>query len=146
MKLPATLLSIDTKFRALLGRISLGCEAGNLCTKDGYSNLRGVTVLSSADVAANVTTDAQAVTTRMTVFSGRTAATAATIPDATGSLRELFIMNTNTSSGAVTLTSPATNMFSAANASAVATCVVAINTTVRLLSNGTNWYRVATST
>jgi len=86
--------------------------------------------------------DAAVVATRLTVFSGRTTATAATLPAASGVLREVIVQNANTSSGAVTLTSPSTNIFSSASASASATSVVAINTNARFLSNGTNWYRV----
>lgn len=86
--------------------------------------------------------DAAAVTTRLTIFSGRTAATAATLPAASGVLREVLVQNANTSSGAVTLTSPSTNIFASGSASASATNVVAINTTARFLSNGTSWYRV----
>jgi hypothetical protein len=87
--------------------------------------------------------DAAVVATRLTVFSGRTTATAATLPAASGVLREVIVQNANTSSGAVTLTSPSTNIFSSASASASATSVVAINTNARFLSNGTNWYRVS---
>jgi len=87
--------------------------------------------------------DAAVVATRLTVFSGRTTATAATLPAAGGVLREVIVQNANTSSGAVTLTSPSTNIFSSASASASATSVVAINTNARFLSNGTNWYRVS---
>lgn len=88
--------------------------------------------------------DAAVVSKRLTVFSGRTAATAATIPAASGDLRELFIQNANTSSGAVTVTSPSTNIYAAGSASAAATNVIAIATCARFLSDGTNWYRVTT--
>jgi hypothetical protein len=86
--------------------------------------------------------DAAVVSTRLTVFSGRTTATAATLPAASGVLREVIVQNANTSLGAVTLTSPSTNIFSSASGSASATSIVAINTNAMFLSNGTNWYRV----
>lgn len=96
---------------------------------------------SEATLAAG---DAAVISTRLTVFSGRTAATAATIPAASGNLRELRIQNANTSSGAVTVTSPSTNIRAAGSASASATNVIAIATCATFLSDGTNWYRVTT--
>jgi hypothetical protein len=95
----------------------------------------------TGDVVAGAGTG-YAVTTRLTIFSDRTAATAATLPAASGVLREVLVQNANTGSGAVTLTSPSTNIFASGSASASATNVVAINTTARFLSNGTSWYRV----
>jgi hypothetical protein len=41
----------------------------------------------------------------------------------------------------VTVTSPSTNIYTSASASASATSVIAIATTARYLSDGTNWYR-----
>lgn len=110
-------------------------------TSDGVTT--GIAHLATGDVGSNITTTSQAVSTRLTIFSGRTAATAATIPAASGTLRELIIQNANTSSGAVTVTSPSTNIFGAASASATATSVIAIATVARFLSDGTSWYRVA---
>jgi len=105
--------------------------------------VNGILGLNSAevDLAAG---DAKVVAKRLTVFSGRTAATAATIPAASGDLRELTIQNANTSSGAVTVTSPSTNIYAAGSASAAATNVIAIATCATFLSDGTNWYRVTT--
>ncbi len=88
--------------------------------------------------------NAAVVSTRLTVFSGRTAATAATIPAATGDIRELIIQNANTSSGAVTVTAPTASIFAAGAATASATDVIAIATAVRYLSDGTSWYRATT--
>lgn len=87
---------------------------------------------------------AAVVSTRLTVFSGRTATTAATIPAATGDLRELVIQNANTSSGAVTVTAPTASIYAAGSASASATDVIAIATCARYWSDGTSWYRVTT--
>lgn len=125
------------------GRKAIGFQDLQLVVANPAGLEQGIQCLTADDIQANITTDAQAVTKRFVIFSGRTAATAATIPAATGELRELIIQNANTSSGAVTVTSPATNIFGSASATATATSVIAINTTARFLSNGTNWYRVA---
>ncbi len=95
----------------------------------------------SVDMAA---ADAHVVAKRLTVFSGRTAATAATIPAASGDLRELTIQNANTSSGAVTLTAPTASIYAAGSATAASTNVIAIATCATFRSDGTSWYRVTT--
>ena len=102
--------------------------------------LNQINGLSASDVVL-AAGDAAVVATRLVIFSGRTAATAATIPAASGVLRDLIIQNANTSSGAVTVTSPSTNIYTSASASASATSVIAVATTARYLSDGTNWYR-----
>lgn len=102
--------------------------------------LNQINGLSATDVVL-AAGDAAVVATRLVIFSGRTAATAATIPAASGVLRDLIIQNANTSSGAVTVTSPSTNIYTSASASASATSVIAVATTARYLSDGTNWYR-----
>lgn len=119
----------------------LGATDANGIEKGLKTN--GILGLLSADVAM-AAGDAAVVSKRLTVFSGRTAATAATIPAASGALRELIIQNANTSSGAVTVTSPSTNIYAAGSASAAATNVIAIATTVRFLSDGTSWFRATT--
>jgi len=102
--------------------------------------LNQINGLSTNDVVLGAG-DAAVVATRLVIFSGRTAATAATIPAASGVLRDIIIQNANTSSGAVTVTSPSTNIYTSASASASATSVIAVATTARYLSDGTNWYR-----
>lgn len=103
-------------------------------------SLNQINGLSTSDVVL-AAGDAAVVATRLVIFSGRTAATAATIPAASGVLRDIIIQNANTSSGAVTVTSPSTNIYTSASASASATSVIAVATTARYLSDGTNWYR-----
>lgn len=114
--------------------------------KDGSERqlqVNGILGLGSAEVTL-AAADAAVVSKKLTVFSGRTAATAATIPAASGDLRMLIIQNANTSSGAVTVTSPSTNIYAAGSASAAATNVIAIATCATFLSDGTNWHRVTT--
>jgi hypothetical protein len=114
-------------------------------TGTGSSKVRKVSLNQINGVSANDVVlgagDAAVVATRLVIFSGRTAATAATIPAASGVLRDIIIQNANTSSGAVTVTSPSTNIYTSSSASASATSVIAIATTARYLSDGTNWYR-----
>jgi hypothetical protein len=103
-------------------------------------SLNQINGLSAADVVL-AAGDAAVVATRLVIFSGRTAATAATLPAASGVLRDIILQNANTSSGAVTVTSPSANIYTSASATPAATSVIAIATTARYLSDGTNWYR-----
>jgi hypothetical protein len=140
-----TLLSLilpeNSTFRYLKnGRKGIGFRDGTLITRDSDGVEVGVTGLAVADVTMAAGNNA-VIAKRLTIFSGRTAATAATIPAASGPVRDLIIQNANTSSGAVTVTSPATNIYSSASASATSTHVIAIATTARFLSDGTSWFR-----
>jgi len=113
-------------------------------TATGSSKVRKLSLnqingLSASDVVL-AAGDAAVVATRLVIFSGRTAATAATLPAASGVLRDIIIQNANTSAGAVTVTSPSTNIYTSGSATS-ATNVIAVNTTARYLSDGTNWYR-----
>ena len=99
----------------------------------------GLQGLLPDDVQTAITADAGTVTQRCVKFSGRTAATAATIPSPDGELRELLIQNANTSSGIVTV---ATDPVTTIGGAHVAPAAIAINTPARFLSNGTVWTRV----
>lgn len=103
-------------------------------------SLNQINGLSASDVVL-AAGDAAVVATRLVIFSGRTAATAATIPAASGVLRDIILQNANTSAGAVTITSPSANIYASASATPSATNVIAVATTARYLSDGTNWYR-----
>jgi hypothetical protein len=140
-----TLLSLilpeNSTFRYLKnGRKGIGFRDGTLITRDSNGVEVGITALAVADVTM-AAGNAAVVSKRFTIFSGRTAATAATIPAASGPVRDLIIQNANTSSGAVTVTSPATNIYTAASASPTSTHVIPIATTHRFLSDGTSWFR-----
>jgi hypothetical protein len=124
------------------GRKAIGFVGGTLVTREADGTTTGVSDLTATEATVALGTGV-ALATRFSLFSGRTAATAATIPAASGSLRHLIIQNANTSSGAVTITSPSTNIYTAASASASATAVIAIATVATFLSDGTNWYRVS---
>jgi len=100
-------------------------------------NLKGITVnqlmgLSSADATASTGTSFT-VSTRLTQ-STNAGAVAGTLPAATGALREVIIVNTGSSLGAVTMSSTST---------IVGLTTIAISTSGRFLSNGTSWYRVS---
>lgn len=103
-------------------------------------SLNQINGLSASDVVLAAGNDT-VVATRLVIFSGRTAATAATIPAASGVLRDIIIQNANTSSGAVTVTSPSANIYASGSATPSATNAIAINSIARYLSDGTNWYR-----
>lgn len=133
----------ESTWRFLNGaRKAIGFVGGVLVTRHHDGTTVGVSDLT-ADEATLAAGTAAVVSTRFTLFSGRTAATVATIPAASGSLRHLIIQNANTSSGALTVTSPSTNIYTAASASASATAIIAIATVATFLSDGTNWYRVS---
>ena len=103
-------------------------------------SLNQINGLSASDVVL-AAGDAAVVATRLVIFSGRTAATAATIPAASGVLRDIIIQNANTSAGIVTVTSPSANIYASASATPSATNAIAINSIARYLSDGTSWYR-----
>jgi hypothetical protein len=114
-------------------------------TATGSSKIRRLALnqingLSASDVVL-AAGDAAVVATRLVIFSGRTAATAATLPAASGVLRDIILQNANTSSGAVTVTSPSANIYTSSSATPASTSVIAVATTARYLSDGTNWYR-----
>lgn len=142
-RLLSLILPEDSTWRYLRkGRKAIGFTGGNLVTRTAEGVEVGVTSLT-ADEDNMAAGDAEVINTRLTVFSGRTAATAATIPAATGDLRELIIMNANTSSGAVTITAPSASIYDAGSATASATDVIAVADCARYLSNGTSWFRVS---
>lgn len=113
---------------------------GNGSSKVRKVSLNQINGVSSGDVVL-AAGDAAVVATRLVIFSGRTAATAATIPAASGVLRDIILQNANTSSGAVTVTSPSANIYTSSSATPASTSVIAVATTARYLSDGTNWYR-----
>lgn len=102
-------------------------------TADGSSKVRKVALnqingLSAADVAS-IAAGTITVSARLTVISSGTTSTI-TLPAASGTLRELFVVNDG--SGTATLPTLAAGYES-----------IATNTSARLLSNGTGWYRVS---
>lgn len=137
--LPANPLRDAVKRYLKTGRKAIGFQDYQLVVMSPGGRDQGISCLTADDIQTAITTDAQTVTKRCVTFSGRTAATAATIPSPTGELRELLIQNANTSSGAVTVaTSPVTTIGGAQASPGV----IAINTPARFLSNGTVWTRV----
>lgn len=121
-------------------RKAIGFQDKQLVVAKPDGTEQGVNCLTADDIQANITTDAQTITKRAVIFSGRTGATAATAPSPSGEIRELLVMNANTSSGVVTLATNPVTTFLGAHATPAA---ITINTPARFLSNGTNWYRVA---
>lgn len=118
------------------GRKAIGFHDQQLVTVNASGIEQGYGSLTADDIQTAITTDDQLITKRCVTFSGRTAATVAKIPSPSGELRELLIVNANTSSGNVTVS---TNPLTTINGSAV----VNVTTSGRFLSNGTNWYRVS---
>jgi hypothetical protein len=141
--LPSNPLLEASKRYLKAGRKGIGFQDNQLITFDSDGRDQGYGCLTEDDIQENITTNLSAVTKRFVIFSGNTGAIAADIPAPSGELRELIIQNANTSSGAVTVSSSASNIFGSASATVSATSVIAIDTTARFLSNGTYWYRVS---
>ena len=103
-------------------------------TADGSSKVRRVALnqingLSSGEIATDVDGGNITISTRVLVISGGSTSTI-TLPAASGSLREIFVIN----DGSGTAILPAL---------AAGTEAVATGTSAHLLSNGTGWYRVS---
>ena len=125
------------------GRKGIGFQDRQLVVTRPGGYEQGVNCLMADDIQANITTDAQTMSKRFVILSGRTAATTLYIPAPTGELRELIIQNANTSLGVVAITAATATIFSGSSATVALSTSLAINTSCRLLSNGTNWYRVS---
>jgi hypothetical protein len=103
-------------------------------TADGSSKVRKVALnqisgLSSADVVTDADAGSITISSRVLVISGGSTSTL-TLPAASGSLREVFVINDG--SGTATLPSLAAG-----------TEAITTGTSARLLSDGTGWYRVS---
>ena len=103
------------------------------------SRLSGYGGVLSTDVGTPITTDAQTIASRLTVFSGRSTATAATLPAAAGTLRNVIIVNTNTGTGIITVSSGGGITGNAA----IPIPATGVCSSAQFLSNGTIWYRVS---
>jgi len=113
-------------------------------TAGGSSKVRKLALnqivgLSASDIGTAITTDAQTISSRLTVFSGRTAATAATLPAASGALRSVIIVNTNTSLGVVTVSGGG----GVTGNAAIPVPASGVSSSAQFLSDGTSWYRVS---
>ena len=93
--------------------------------KVALNQINGLSATDVASTAAGTIT----VSARLTVISSGSTSTI-TLPAASGTLRELFVVNDG--SGTATLPTLAAGYES-----------IATNTSARLLSNGTGWYRVS---
>jgi hypothetical protein len=127
-------------------------------TATGSSKVRKVSLnqingLSATDFTLlNVTTPTASVTVatrmlRITGSTGNTGIVTASIPVPSGALRDVIVQYFSAGTGgtgSVTLniTGGGTNLFTSAAAAAVSSLTgITSGTTLRLLSDGTNWYR-----
>jgi hypothetical protein len=124
-------------------------------TATGSSKVRKVALnqingLSASDLTvSNVNTTTASITaaTRMLRITGtslNTGAVTVSIPVPSGAIRDIIVQYFSAGAGTVTLniTGGGANIFTSAGASAVASVTnIASGTTLRLLSDGTNWYR-----
>lgn len=125
-------------------------------TGTGSSKVRRVSLnqingLSASDLTVSSVTTATASITaatrmlRITGTSGNTGIVTVSIPVPSGAIRDIIVQYFSAGAGgSVTLniTGGGTNIFTSAAAAAVASLTgIASGTTLRLLSDGTNWYR-----
>jgi hypothetical protein len=111
-------------------------------TGGGSSGVRKVSLnqingLSAADVTTSVAGTINVTTRLLLITSG--AASTVNLPLPSGNTRDIIIMNGG--SGAATATSATANIRTSAAPTAATTASIAIATTARFLSDGTNWYR-----
>lgn len=86
-----------------------------------------------------------ALTKRVNYLTHTAATVTATLPLVSGELREIIVIKNGASGVTVTkATADASNIILSAASAAGSTNTVATATSARYLSNGTNWYRVAT--
>jgi hypothetical protein len=102
-----------------------------------------LTTTSVATATASITAATRML--RITGTSGNTGIVTVSIPVPSGEIRDIIVQYFSAGSGgSVTLniTGGGTNIFTSAAASAVASLTgITTGTTLRLLSDGTNWYR-----
>ena len=125
-------------------------------TGTGSSKVRKVSLnqingLSASDLTVSSVTTATASITaatrmlRITGTSGNTGIVTVSIPVPSGAIRDIIVQYFSAGTGgSVTLniTGGGTNIFTSAAAAAVASLTgIGTGTTLRLLSDGTNWYR-----
>jgi hypothetical protein len=126
-------------------------------TADSSCHVRKVALnqingLSASDLTvSNVTTATASITAatrmlRVTGTAGNTGIVTVSIPVPSGAIRDIIVQYFSAGAGTVTLniTGGGTNIFTSAAAAAVASLTgIASGATLRLLSDGTNWYRVS---
>jgi hypothetical protein len=108
--------------------------AGTGSCKVRKLSLNAVLGVATADITTGITSATAALTTRLNVTNLSANATGLVLPAASGSLREVIVVNPNAT---YTATVAAGSYIGAAAA------IAASGGTARFLSNGTTWYRVA---
>lgn len=101
-------------------------------------------ILSLGLFPADVTTvsgTSATISTRLTVFTS-TSAVAATLPAASGTLRDIILMKASATS-AVTATRAGSDVIVTGTSVAATSVSVAAGLVVRLVSDGTTWYHVS---
>jgi hypothetical protein len=96
-------------------------------------SLNAVLGVATADITTGITSATAALTTRLNVTNLSANATGLVLPAASGSLREVIVINPN-----ATYTATVAQTYIGA-----AAAIAASGGTARFLSNGTTWYRVA---
>lgn len=143
-----TLLSLilptNSTWRFLKGnRKGLGFNNGTLVTRSSGGTEAGVSDIAAAvDVDTTVTGTTKTIAKRVTVFTSTSAITA-TLPAASGDLRDVIIIKASGTS-AITLNRAGSDTIVAGAGAAGTSATIAASTQARFLSDGVSkWYRIA---
>ena len=124
------------------GRKGIGFTNGTLVTRSSAGVEVGVADLAADDVDSTVTGTTKTIAKRVTVFTSTSAITA-TLPAASGDLREVIIIKASGTS-AITVNRAGSDTIESAAGEGGTSATVALSTQARFLSNGVSkWYRVA---
>jgi hypothetical protein len=146
--LTSLILPKDSIFRYLKGgRMGLGFKGSQLVTKDEDGNVRGVTVPLPGTVQ-NITADPASlvITKRFTYITYAAGTAAVVLPPVAGSLRYITIIKNGANGCTATKATADAANICLSGAAAASLFTIATGTSATFVSDGTYWYRVASST
>jgi hypothetical protein len=124
------------------GRKGIGFNKGALVTRTANGVEVGVSEVAPGDVDTTVTGTTKTIEKRVTVFTSTSAITA-TLPPASGPLRDVIIIKASATS-AITANRAGTNTIVSGAGAAGTSATIAASSSARFISDGVSkWYRIA---
>ena len=123
------------------GRKGIGFKDGTLVTRDATGVEVGIADLAVGDVGTTITTDAQALVSRLNYLTVN--AITATLPLVAGSLRDVTVIKNGAGTCVVSRSGSDSGNIVISGAGAGTSATILTGGQARFLSNGTNWYRVS---
>ena len=123
------------------GRKGIGFTGGALVTRNSDGTEVGVADLAVGDVGTTITTDAQALTSRLNYLTVN--AITATLPLVSGSLRDVTVIKNGAGTCVVSRSASDSGSIVISGAGAGTSATILTGGQARFLSNGTSWYRVS---